>query len=214
MPKKPPTIEPIRASELLKVKIEAGRALFNYRYDDHRITEWKTTVTGLLVSAFGQPNEIVSSWNLYDTSYSSSEMTDSDYQKQWEEELHGRLAVLNSAVEQVSWQTGTVSTKTTAKLEADPKAVFLVHGRNNGAKETVARALEKLRLKPIILHEEANEGRTIVEKFETHANAAPPVSEWDDSTRCLTAACLSNRRRLHMNFTKPKVIFSGIQPHN
>ena len=33
----------------------------------------------------------------------------------------------------------------------------------------LARFLEKLGLKPVILHEQPNEGRTIIEKFEDHA---------------------------------------------
>jgi predicted nucleotide-binding protein len=44
--------------------------------------------------------------------------------------------------------------------------VFIIHGHDNGIKETVARFLSQLKLNPIILHEQANEGRTIIEKFE------------------------------------------------
>jgi hypothetical protein len=48
--------------------------------------------------------------------------------------------------------------------------VFLVHGHNNEAKETVARFLERLGLVVTILHEQPDKGRTIVEKFEDHAS--------------------------------------------
>ena len=37
-------------------------------------------------------------------------------------------------------------------------------------KETVARYLSKLELNPVILHEQPNQGRTIIEKFEKHAD--------------------------------------------
>jgi predicted nucleotide-binding protein len=50
------------------------------------------------------------------------------------------------------------------------KRVFVVHGHDNEAKETVARFLERLGLEPVILHEQPNEGRTVVEKFEHHAD--------------------------------------------
>jgi predicted nucleotide-binding protein len=46
------------------------------------------------------------------------------------------------------------------------KAVFLVHGADHGAKDTVARYLAKLDLEPIILHEQPNLGATIIEKLE------------------------------------------------
>lgn len=52
---------------------------------------------------------------------------------------------------------------------AATRRVFVVHGRDDGAKETVARFVSRLRLEPIILHEQPNQGRTIIEKFEAHA---------------------------------------------
>jgi predicted nucleotide-binding protein len=48
--------------------------------------------------------------------------------------------------------------------------VFIVHGHSNEVKINVARTLEKLGLNPIILHEQANAGKTIIEKFEEHSN--------------------------------------------
>jgi len=50
--------------------------------------------------------------------------------------------------------------------------VFIVHGRDRTMKADVARFLEKLELKPIILHEQPNKGRTIIEKFEDHSQVA------------------------------------------
>jgi predicted nucleotide-binding protein len=52
---------------------------------------------------------------------------------------------------------------------AATRRVFVVHGRDDGAKETVARFVSRLRLEPIILHEQPSQGRTIIEKFEAHA---------------------------------------------
>jgi len=50
--------------------------------------------------------------------------------------------------------------------------VFLVHGHDESARETTARFLEKLNLKPIILHEQPNAGRTVIEKVEGYADVA------------------------------------------
>ena len=44
--------------------------------------------------------------------------------------------------------------------------VFIVHGHDDAAKEGVARFVEKIGLTPVILHEQANSGRTVIEKFE------------------------------------------------
>ena len=48
--------------------------------------------------------------------------------------------------------------------------VFIVHGHDVEAKESVARLIEKFGLNAIILHEQPNAGKTIIEKFEDHSN--------------------------------------------
>jgi predicted nucleotide-binding protein len=52
----------------------------------------------------------------------------------------------------------------------DPKRIFIVHGRNDEAKNELARLVEGLGLTPIILHEQPNKGKTIIEKFESNAS--------------------------------------------
>ena len=54
----------------------------------------------------------------------------------------------------------------------DSRRVFIVHGHDEEAKLSVARFIEKINLEPIILSEQPNQGRTIVEKFEAHADVA------------------------------------------
>jgi predicted nucleotide-binding protein len=53
--------------------------------------------------------------------------------------------------------------------QKDKKEIFIVHGHDNEMKESVARLIEKFNLKPIILHEQANRGKTIIEKFQGHS---------------------------------------------
>ena len=50
--------------------------------------------------------------------------------------------------------------------------VFIVHGHDDKTKETVARFVENLGIEATILHERANRGQTIPEKFEEHASEA------------------------------------------
>jgi predicted nucleotide-binding protein len=50
------------------------------------------------------------------------------------------------------------------------KHVFVVHGHDEAMKESVARTISTLKLTPIILHEQTNRGRTIIEKFEEEAS--------------------------------------------
>jgi predicted nucleotide-binding protein len=53
-----------------------------------------------------------------------------------------------------------------------PNKVFVVHGHDDEAKESVARFLERLGLETVVLNEQSNRGRTIIEKLEGHADVA------------------------------------------
>ena len=50
------------------------------------------------------------------------------------------------------------------------RKVFIVHGHDNGARERVAGFLERLGLEAIILHEQANQGKTVIEKVVAHGD--------------------------------------------
>lgn len=49
--------------------------------------------------------------------------------------------------------------------------IFIVRGHDGSAKVEVARLIEHAGLMAVILHEQPNAGRTIIEKFEHHAGA-------------------------------------------
>jgi predicted nucleotide-binding protein len=62
------------------------------------------------------------------------------------------------------------------KTQGDPQMrtnkVFVVHGRNNEIKLDVARTLTTLDIEPIILHEQADKGKTIIEKFNEYSDVS------------------------------------------
>jgi hypothetical protein len=90
-------------------------------------------------------------------------------------------------------------------IEGSPEAarrdvtkVFIVHGHDEAARETVARFVEKLGFEAIILHERPNKGRTIITKFrEEAANVgfAVVLMTPDDVGRAKDAAELKPRAR-------------------
>ena len=63
--------------------------------------------------------------------------------------------------------TKDVSSKINSKNSTQ---VFIVHGHDEEAKFKVARFIEKLGFEPIILHEQASSGSTIIEKIEGYSN--------------------------------------------
>lgn len=72
-------------------------------------------------------------------------------------------------IEHVKWRTGS-SEMTMLPTRTGPadRKIFVVHGHDEGAREAVARYLERLGFEAIILHEQANKGRTVIEKIEAH----------------------------------------------
>jgi predicted nucleotide-binding protein len=57
-----------------------------------------------------------------------------------------------------------------ANRAAHLNKVFVVHGHDPGAKDAVARFLEKIELQAVILQEQPDQGLTIIEKFESYAS--------------------------------------------
>lgn len=78
--------------------------------------------------------------------------------------LRQKTALLKSVKE----DTGVTKTEKSSAL--DKSQVFIVHGHDEAAKTKTARFIEKLGLKPIILHEQASGSKTVIEKIETYSN--------------------------------------------
>lgn len=88
------------------------------------------------------------------------------------------------------------------KGRKDVKKVFIVHGHDDAIKQEVARTMEHLKLKPIILHEQANQGRTIIEKFEANGSDvgfAIILLTADDVGRLKTEGGEDNKPRARQN---------------
>jgi predicted nucleotide-binding protein len=81
------------------------------------------------------------------------------------ESIRERLDIIPEAVSSpmTKMQAENQSSNTSSK-------VFIVHGHDEACRESVARFLEQQGIQPIILHEQASKGRTIIEKLEAHAD--------------------------------------------
>lgn len=97
--------------------------------------------------------------------------------------LDKAAAVLESMLDEIKeyWEDGTppiAAPSETAQPGVLPNSnqVFVIHGSDHGIKSEIARFLENLGLEPVILHEQADQGRTIIEKFEQSAQAGFAVA--------------------------------------
>ncbi|WP_282155915.1 TIR domain-containing protein [Cytobacillus gottheilii] len=84
----------------------------------------------------------------------------------------------------------------------DMTKVFIVHGHDNGAKQEVARFIERLGFDAIILHEQVSQGKTIIEKIEENTNVGFAIVLYTpcDEGRVKGNAGLKDRARQNVVF--------------
>jgi predicted nucleotide-binding protein len=132
----------------------------------------------------------------------------SEYVKCTGENIRNADALLQQAIQALeedyaeasarnSGGTAPVAASKPAPRGAPKRKVFVVHGHDDGAREAVARFLEGLGFEAIILHEQANKGRTIIEKVEAHSDVgfAVVLLTPDDEGRSKKETALRNRAR-------------------
>jgi len=91
---------------------------------------------------------------------------DSVFENSFNSDKNQLLNLLKVIVEDLHLDTYiNESKKIAAKSGPTINNVFIIHGHNEEMKLAVNRTIEKLRLNPIILHEQPSKGKTIIEKF-------------------------------------------------
>ncbi len=84
-----------------------------------------------------------------------------------EQLLTSAIELLEERLQELSPQAAPI--EATAK-DGKSKRIFIVHGHDFAPTEAVARFLTTLGYEPVILHEQANKGRTIIQKFRDEAS--------------------------------------------
>lgn len=151
---------------------------FIYNGDNSKFDKWYRKAGRYIEEIFSNENGQSTEFSEIKFTYRHLIITDETDFKNDSNEAHykGRRnaeTLLESFIEEVEeWKDdNTTITDTfaqTAQINTSNK-VFIVHGHDNGAKQEVARFLEKLGLEPIILHEQASAQQTIIEKIESYA---------------------------------------------
>lgn len=170
-----PQVDPAIGKQLLESQVEKGRLLLQSRpltNDAHN--QWKLLTRNYLEKAFG-----VNSPNVRSViqAVQSGSFPLNAGEGWWEahrvECLTAQLTQLEGLVELLSTEMQLRSGDSIARAEVNqPNAhrIFLVHGHDKAALGEVARFLERLGQDIIVLREQPNEGRTIIEKFEDYTD--------------------------------------------
>jgi predicted nucleotide-binding protein len=138
---------------------------------DIEYKQWNNRTVRILKSIFDANDDIVKEFEQTNYPYAST-----DAVRTIKESLRLKIDYLSDLIEisptfqEVS--NTEIENAGTPPIVLDMQKIFIVHGHDNALKEAVARILEHLNLNPIILHEQVNQGQTIIEKFESNSAEA------------------------------------------
>jgi len=168
---KDPILSPDQGLSQLQEAVRRGNNLLNlHPLPEERFEVWSHTAVAVLKAACGEESPHISSF-VGPTRVITTPIPEHYAEAQRRQGLERRLRVLEAVIDDLSDSSQPPAATMNVQTMINRK-VFLVHGHQHGARETVARFLEKLELEPVILDEEANRGRTVIEKFLDHSNVA------------------------------------------
>lgn len=179
-----PRLSPSKGVVLLRQQSEKGRSLIvNGWVHPDKLQPWVMATRTAVAACFGEPSRQVSRF-VASTNFVRHEprhpYRDAAHDGNEAASLHQYLVALDGFVDELqimeSLQESAPPLPPVEGADADKLStkVFLVHGRDDGTKHTVARFVETLvgHGNVIILHEHPSAGQTIIEKFEKHSRVA------------------------------------------
>lgn len=156
------------ARERVRIQLERGHAAPNQSINENDEARRWYEFTSELLRQISSTDELRDHFTGKGSFSFNPDITTGSYLKKLRS-IHERLELLPAPE-----ANGVGASNRTARKAAKPSSrrIFVVHGHDDGLKETVARFLAKLGLEPVILHEQPNRGQTVIEKFEEHSDVA------------------------------------------
>jgi len=168
-----PTLPSERAIELIKRQIDQIDGLLQLNYNDPEVRKWDNVTEQILVNSFGKPHDNLSDFQA--ARYGGVMIIGDDYnsQREYLENIQECRKLLEGFIEQLEMFTQPTETaipegKTKTEKQRS-KSIFIVHGHDDQAKSELALIISRLGFEPVILHEKANEGMTVIEKLEKYS---------------------------------------------
>jgi predicted nucleotide-binding protein len=184
-----PTISPELAVKRLQKLLEQIPEIRSQGHGSHAISTWSGNVKIVLGEFYGEHSLVFKEFDgiWFSPGGYYDGQPDSEFVTAFNSGLNQATGFLESRINDLRERLGHEGQLTVPlpfQSHPDSGRIFVVHGHDHGSKETVARFLGKLDLEPVILHEQADQGRTLIEKFEDHAadvRAAVVILTADDT---------------------------------
>ena len=148
--------------------------------DSQVFQKWYRNTRLALQYVFGVDSSQVQEFN--DISYSPIVVSDTAFASAYRSGLSQTEALLSSMYEEIDDYWDDEQSIKPSHQESDgsereiSRRIFVVHGRDEGTLQMVVRVIEKLELVPIVLKDQSNEGRTVIEKFEDYSDVGFAVA--------------------------------------
>lgn len=158
--------------ELIESLLKEAKAL---NYNDGNIDKVLKRSEMILKKVFGEKSEYIGKLNKirFSPSIVFGGMSDSIYYSSFQSGKKELENLLNVALEDLNLTDALEINEQSENIKSElSKNIFIVHGHNEEMKQSSARFIEKIDLKPIILHEQPNKGKTIIEKFSDYSNVS------------------------------------------
>lgn len=168
--------EKAKAIERLQKVLDTIPELKKLSRGSPEFTKWRRDVEVVINNTFGDEKHQADFGKIsFSLRVLTSGTPESKFQEAYLRGLASAESVLQSMVDEIEeyWEDdgqSSCASHTGRQSSISKSKVFVIHGHDDSARESVARFLEKLDLEPIVLHEQPNKGRTIIEKFEDHAD--------------------------------------------
>lgn len=148
--------------------------------DDAEFVAWELSAKRLLAKQFGEDGIEMNTFldisfysPLYSLSASSSEKHRNAV-RSCHIGLEQAKAILETYLDDFTEEAPMVADNH-VDYSTDYSKVFIVHGHDGELKESVARIIEKQDIHAIILSEQANQGKTIIEKIENYSDVGGAI---------------------------------------
>ncbi len=203
-----------QAVRMLRIQCEKGQQILANRPITSAVEHtWETVTEDVLSKAFGPDSPNVGSvMNVGRWDFAFGGGNEQEWEQKRAENMQTRLDIISGLVEMIEAEsTRGAGVSTIPNEAAAARTVFLVHGHNEATTQTVARFLERLNLETIILREQPNAGRTIIEKFEDFSKVgfAVVLLTGDDRGGLATVPEAEQRLRARQNVILELGFFLG-----
>jgi predicted nucleotide-binding protein len=169
-------LEPSRAAEeLRKLRTQADSTEIQRNGPEHK--SWKAKVVAIMQGGLGQDSETLREFQRlrYGVGVSSGAPGEAQRGAQYfAKRVRDAVGLIDAAIYQLELQAEAAGEDGVATRAVPTGPIFVVHGRDDARKYELMRLLEKVvaASQPIVLHEQASGGATILEKLERHAQTA------------------------------------------